>query len=470
MAMHDDKQDRMLDRNLAEIGRQIELPDEPTEAQVKRWRSPSATPMAPSRRGIRFMRNHKMFTLVGASSALAACLAVAVVFMGPWGRTEVKAAVIFQSFREAVSNAFSLRIENVKHDGVSVNGRALVILSDEESDGSPPVPPLEDPRLEAAFVELHVQMDDDHPEAPGLDFEAAVSMRPDREWAFVKAREIPMNMWTQHPGLAIVGTMARGGILVELDGAMERHRGQGAMQTHLNFGQADPDQTAGEEGTPESGSETRLEIGFHLGGGDAETQPQQEGQNAEEGNSHWQRLHGGLHARIVGGQSSAEHHEAMLQHAADAHGVSTETVRENIQAVHDMFHGRMTPEQMAAVVSWIEASAGQVSVEHLGDGEHLLTAREFDLDELPLGEHDRAQFSGVVLEISYREDTGIQSAVVRNVGEANGVIRFERSHATAGDPMFDRQRLLDDGTVRVLNLSRLIGTASPEEPDDEASE
>ncbi len=412
------------------------------------------------------MRNHKVFTLVGASSALAACIALAVLFMGPWGQTEVKAAAIFQSFREAVSNAFSLRIENVRHDGVLVNGRALVILADEESGGSRAVSALNDPQLEAAFVELHIQMDDDHPDAPGLDFEAAVSMRPDREWAFVKGREIPSNMWTQHPALAVMGTMARNGVLVELEGAMERHRGQGGMQAHLNFGQADPDQAAAEDGK----SETRLEIGLRLGGGSAATQPQGTGQNAEQGGSHWQRLHSGLHARIVGGQSSAEHHETMLQHAADAHGVSPATIREHIQAVHDMFHGRMTPGQMAAVVSWIEASAGQVTVENLSNGKHLLTARDLDLDELPLGEHDRAQFARVVLEISYREDTGIQTAVLRNVGEGDGVIRFERSLAMANDPVFDRQRLLEDGTVSVLNLSSFLRAASSsEEADDEAS-
>ncbi len=455
MATHDDKQDRLLDRNLAEIGRRVSLPDEPDKAQCARWRQPSAESSGSLSKGVRLMRKHKVFTVVGASSALAACLALTVALFGPWGKTEVEAATIFQSLREAVSGAFSLEFEDIKHDGVTGNGRVLVVFDQTEDEAGAGGRECANLGHEAVYAEFQISADEDHAKAPGLEIETALSLRNGREWLFIQTRKIPPALLEEHPMMALIASMARNGLLLKLDGIMEHREGGGAGGV---FAHVDTLQNGeGAENEPAASRPSRsLTLGFRWHGDAAPSGADGDAggptsQFAEEGHSRQ-----GIHAHFAAGQGSMEHDEAMLHHIAETHGIPESEAEEFVQGIRDMFRGRMRPEQVTAMVSHIEQAAGEIQVEDLGHGLYRLHAEDFDVTGLSADDPLRAELPRLVLEIMYREDSGVQEAVVRNVGDSAGTIRFELSRAQTSDAVFDRQRWLERDGVVVLDLAGII--------------
>lgn len=161
------------------------------------------------------MKKHRALTLTGAGSAIAACIAgTAMLITAPSSQT-VEAAMIFASFRDAVSNAFELTLRDIGDEGAHVNGRIVVILeTDEENDAT-----LNSP-MAGVFVDLSVYGDEDADEVAGLELDIEVAAVPGNEWAYVKLNKAPMKLIEEQPMAMIFATIARNGILVKLDGVL----------------------------------------------------------------------------------------------------------------------------------------------------------------------------------------------------------------------------------------------------------
>ena len=132
--------DELLDRNLKSIGQHLSLPDEPTAFQQAAWKRPSpVATLAPlagqSRlisRGVRFMKTHR--TLTADGSAVAATIAVGALLLWPGLSRDVEAALIFQSFRETLSSAMEITLEDVGAEGIHVDGRILLVQDPAEEE------------------------------------------------------------------------------------------------------------------------------------------------------------------------------------------------------------------------------------------------------------------------------------------------------------------------------------------------
>ena len=161
------------------------------------------------------MRKHRTLTLTGAGSAIAACIAGTAMLITASSSQTVEAAMIFASFRDAVSNAFELTLKDIGDEGVHVNGRIVVIFeTDEENDAT-----LNSP-MAGAFVDLSVYGDEDADEVAGLELDIQAAAVPGNEWAYVKLNKLPMKLIEEQPMAMIFATIARNGILVKLDGVL----------------------------------------------------------------------------------------------------------------------------------------------------------------------------------------------------------------------------------------------------------
>jgi len=225
-------EDARLDRNLRTIGSTLPLPAGPTDRQRRSWKQPrNPAPASWMDRGVRFMRQHRTLTFAGVGSAAAAGLAVCALLLIPTPQTTVKAATILASFREAVSNAFEVTFEQVGADGMLLDGRAVVVF-----DRSDPESPFFESRPEALYLEARISADEDADrDLAGLDMSITMSLAAGREWLFLDSLQLPDAVAVEQPvAAAWVGAMTANGLLLELDGLMEREPFGDAL-AHISF-------------------------------------------------------------------------------------------------------------------------------------------------------------------------------------------------------------------------------------------
>lgn len=453
MTTHNDKKDQLLDRNLFQIGREVPLPEEPTEFQQSRWKQPP-TPDATARivKGVKLMKRHRLFAFLGAGSVVAACVALSVMFFSPGANNRVEAATIFQSFRDSFKRAFTLNFENVVDDGYRIDGQLLVVLHQgngpKKSQHSIIAGDIEE---EGAYLEMHIRslVEDENTEDPELDVEFALAAAEGNEWLFFQTHAFPKQLRLEQPLVAMLASMTQNGVLVELGGMLR----QGLLVAHMDLGAAPADGDT-EESPPQSNGNLTFRVGVATG----EPPPDTPEIALENGANIGFDFRTGseneapdLEARIARRQAQQEQ---ALKAAATSLGVEYDQMVKFTEAINNMFTGQMTREQLSTVISWIESSAGEVSVDER-DGLFVLTARDFDLSHLPLDEDSAAELAQNAIEIGYREETGVEWAAVLNIGDEQGKMTFEFVDRDTSDPVFDRERWLKGGDVRVFDLSGL---------------
>jgi hypothetical protein len=213
-----DNTDARLDRNLRMIGRHLRLPGVPEAEQCQPLaRPPRSVRVSSFQRGVLFMKNHRYLTLAGAGSAAAALLAIWVMLFMPTPQSTVQAAAIFESFREAVGNAFEISFENLGDEGVRADGRVVVVFDADEGETAP-----FEGHAKAVYVEATaVAGDDAEDDVAGLDVEVAVAVVPGDEWVYLKLNGLPTEVVEEEPMAVWVQTIAQDGILLDLDGILE---------------------------------------------------------------------------------------------------------------------------------------------------------------------------------------------------------------------------------------------------------
>ena len=127
------------------------------------------------------------------------------------------------------------------------------------------------------------------------------------------------------------------------------------------------------------------------------------------------------------------------------------------ELVGRLLSGQAGPEHFAQLTTLIESKAGEVTVTPQDDGTYLLRAVDFDLGGLGLDHEDLAVLADMTVEIAYAQDVGLLWATLDNLGDDNGVMRFERADVAVDDPMFSGQRYREDGITKVVDLTGLMG-------------
>jgi len=433
-----DESDRRLDRNLKALAQHVALPAEPTDTQRARWKQPATADAAAPMKGWRFMKQHRVAAFFGASTTLAASLILGIVLLGPQSQERVAAATIFQSFRDALSGAFTLSFQDIYDDGIRAHGQALIVFGDDAE-------PAEAPDRDAAYIKVHLQADADHPDVPGLAIDAVAVNAPDNHWAYLNAGGLDISGITQ-PVALFLYQMARGGVLFELDGLLD-------MDGEFNITR--PTNPIADASDIDPGKPIRF--GFSLGMTTSKPRDAADSDSAadddESNDTRFSLSFGTVHGDDdEAPQAEPAHAERIEQAEPDVNLASLRTAR---TIVDDFIRGRTTPEQVGQIISWIESAADNVTVTPQPDDSHVLHATSFRFELPGMDDEDRAQLERVVLEIAYHPDNGILWAQISNLGDAGGTILFERVEANMHDPLFDRTPYLEDMNVRVIDLAAL---------------
>jgi hypothetical protein len=200
MADRNDRQDKMLDDNLANLGPKLMLPDDPAPLQRARWKQP---PESPARKGLRFMKRHKFFTIGSAAAAMIGLSVIALSISAP----RVSAAEIFDNFKEAVGKSIQVTFKVTEPDeGINVEGHLFARKAD---DGQRP---------EEIYIDIQVSSDKEGSELAGLDVHVEGALVPDNEWVYLKLNSLPTKVLEEEPIAAVFGAMASNGVVLKLDG------------------------------------------------------------------------------------------------------------------------------------------------------------------------------------------------------------------------------------------------------------
>lgn len=164
------------------------------------------------------MQKHRFITAAGAGSALAASLAIVATLFVPHAGSTVEAATIFASFKEAVGNAFEIKFENIGAEGIQVDGRVVVVFDPADKD----LKPFQS-HPQGVYIEVKARAGDKaDADLRGLDVDATIVAVPGNEWAYVKLAGLPHAVLEETLVAAIVQGIAQNGVLVDLDGILQK--------------------------------------------------------------------------------------------------------------------------------------------------------------------------------------------------------------------------------------------------------
>lgn len=430
-----DPQDAQLDRNLQALARHLELPQEPSPLQQARWRQ-----VAAAEKGILGMKRKNFWKVLGAGSALAACITIVTVLAG--GTQRVNAAQIFAELRESIRKSLWIELEDVTKDGMTANGRMLIVFSDAVvEDGASPTAA---DGVDASFFDMRITAADDHPEMPGLDLEVALGMLPESEWAFLQAHHLPGQLFADVPMLALFAAPLNNGVLLDLE----------------NFGG-----TGGLNLNTSSGGGANAKIVFRTGGDDNdEPEPNADASEAEgeietEYSFNFSTVPSETEGSSAVSVSVANEviHESMFgsDFRADADSPEAQAaLDEHIAMVENFLSGRFSQEDMETFIDMIEASAETTTVTPLNNGAYLLTASGFNFDGHLEADVDMS------LEVEYRAGGGIDRIELINIGDGPGRMRLEFSDDDANHAVFDRTPYANRPGVRSIgHLGDLFGSS-----------
>ena len=160
-------------RNMQRIGRGMSLPPRADAARRARWQDVILkTESLPPNRGVRFMKQHRRFTLIG--SGLIAASIILGVWLGAGSATRVTAATIVDQFTSAIQKALSIHLEAIDLGTVRISGDLVLDRSPDQPEG------------DTFYAEVHVLLKADNPHWNDLDAAIVICQTPDDAWHYCR--------------------------------------------------------------------------------------------------------------------------------------------------------------------------------------------------------------------------------------------------------------------------------------------
>ncbi len=418
-----DRADRLTDENLKHMGAHMLPPAEPCAGALERWKRGTSDalasapgPHAAPTQGARLMRNPRIMTLFGAGSAVAAAFGICTFFFWQSAGTQVEASTIFTSLGNAMSQAFKMTFANVATEGLVTNGSVTAAFPDDETGGDTPL----------VQVDMHIEGANDSAEYAGLDLVLHGELLPDSKWVYLKTVGLPAAMLEEVPFLSGLQQMAQNGLILDLS----------------NLPHDDDENTPGDDG--EESADGDNTIGIMLG----------ETETPEDGNS--LSFSFSLGASSDAEETDASGNSAVVKSESSIIIQNESTDDEVGELIEDIITRDASPDQIAAFVALLQGAANDTSVEPQGGGRHLLTASDFDFDEL--ADEDPADIEWldtIVLQVSYHETDGVEWALIDHVGDNDGTVRLDLVNITLDEDDMGMQSYVDDG-VQVWDVGSLV--------------
>lgn len=339
--------------------------------------------------------------LTAAGSAVAASIGIgAFLWISP-RHSVVEASTILRSFRQTLFDGFQLSMRDVGADGVRVNGDFSVRFKPRGAGAPGGAIDPADLEPEALSFELTVQADANaEPDVRGLDVALAGSFSDPAQWVFLRVEQLPEELIADEPLALAFLPMLQNGVMLKLDGLED------IWKEHI------PDLFGEDDDQDEVSAKDEVRVNVDV--------------QADAGAPH------AAHVIELDGHGTIDLDDSQ----ADAME----------KLVEDLLYGRAGPEHLEQLVTLIEQAARHAEVVKLGDGLFRLTASDFTR-ETDASDDDYQMLQKMIINITYRQGSGVESADLRNVGDYGGVIAFgplsDRGVGVALDPA----RYLDGGTM-----------------------
>jgi hypothetical protein len=283
-------------------------------------------------------------------------------------------------------------MESIGAEGILVDGQLAVVLElrDDVEYETPDDFELAGLVAQSVYIDMHVQADEQSEEMAGLDVQCTMALNEQTQWVYIKTLGLPQELLEEEPMSWMLVSMTGSGMLLQLDGLIDDWNRVGGLELE------DDDESA-----------VTVEIGGKPGvvsEPDLDFQP----------------------------------------------NLSLTDDGEAEQLFWDFLTGRATGEQIDEAYKLLAEAARDVSVREEQPGLHVLTARDFNLED---ADPDEIELVGdMTLVIVYREGSGIESAALENLGEYGGTLRLTPIDQI-DETLFDQQRVIEPGVTNVLNLS-----------------
>lgn len=454
MNKYNEQHDAMMDENLRKLGslsrenadRNTWLPETPNDAQRAAWHQGAAGPSAASDaatsqqngqmrnlpatdaergrilqlkdRGDKRMRQMRFLTIGG----IAAMLAVAAFFMGPGEPKRVEAATILKSLRTDVWNGLVVTMDNVDAEGMLVNGECVVrfsepqsmarLFGDEKVDGGSNSPTVSSVYFDFAVV----GGPDADADVVGLDVEMRGGFaQPETAWVYFRPVALPNAVIEEQPMAGIFANMFKHGMLIDLGNMGDEILGeiQGELDDEFGDDAGVSVDVAADVGTDaDAGSENAIEVRVATNVDVDDDDSKQRG------------------PRIMMGD-----YEVNSQLQDD---------------IKKFMTGDAGPEQIEMLIDELTQHVDKAEVQNRGDGLYVLRAEGLDADD--------EMVRDAVLEMGYREGSGVEWVEVQNIGSRNGKVLVEFTNETGDEQAISvRQQMIDDG-VQNVNLDQLMSS------------
>jgi hypothetical protein len=400
-----DPSDAHIDAALRDLAAQVSIPGE--ERAHAAAEAPAPIVLAEARPAHR-----RRSRWLAAGSALAACMAGGALLWTTSGRSEVRAAEILASLRQAQFQGLDIELDGLSAGGATIDGLirlrlqrpvALEQLADDQ-DGRT----LEDAGFGGVHARLHVTTG---PSVEGwanadLNFECAFT--PTLGWAYARASDASVDQLVHaYPQAQFFADMARHGLIVNT-GPITPDMFTGGGNAVYGFGihPDAPDADAGGHGA--------VSIRAHVNGTDDPDD-----------------VHAGVQVSVSPRPGAAGPDEATMDRLARA-----------------VMTGRAGQRELDEIKNLLLGENQRATVENLGGGRYALTA---DLGEPGVAGPDAS------VRVIYEQDAGVRSVEIRPLKDAAGVIRLTMAADPLDAPSLDYQRLVQPGTTGYLDLQALRG-------------
>lgn len=440
--------DRMVDRNLRQIGARLPLPAAPTEQQRTTWKqgphlrlslAPGADARQQKHKG-GLMRNPRF--ILPAGSAVAAAVLLTVMLATPTEQSVVNAATILTSLRAAVHHGVIITLTDMANEHVVVSGEVRLLFNDGLTLGElMSEQPKTDVSPSQIYADLDVTLPEDAARFPGVQMHLTLRASEPESWLRLQADDITALAEATSPLLLMYAQMFRGGLLVDLDGVVDPAEPFGQPHVHGTPVEAiEPDESDEPQLTFDVSADSSMEI---------TSGPPTDGLQAQTS----------VTIDIVPALNRPDLEEL----------------------VRGFVTGDATPDQIDSLVSQLDMGADAASVEEVEPGLYILTLRNpadqaggvrGEDDAVSTGT-DHTDDMDMEVQIAYRQNVGVVWLHLLHFGLQDGTVSIEFIDAPGDHVLPSMAQYVDDGRTTILKLKDLIGPfikledATTDEPDPE---
>lgn len=392
------------DANLRALASATDLPGGADAASLARWKSGDGA--APASIPISGRRHRLRRRLLAAGSAIAACAAVAGVLFTQGRSSQVEAATIIRSLRQAMVGGFNVSLRGVAGEQFAIDGdikfrfdRPLnldAMIDDTHIAAA-------DPDISTLYGAINVLTDNDSM-MPGLNLRLEFASTPQSTWAFVKANN-PNQVAPDAHTRRIMGFLTHG-VMLDL--------GEGGLQAIERLG-LDGD------GDPA----TRGTVSIRAGSGGIEVDVDHDGHPSK------------VVAEIETDGSPASRAE-MVQHN---------------RLLRAIVSGRAGEQELQEMLDLLQRHAADATVEPQGNGRYRLKVL-IDPDQAMA---DLPDFNGAMIEVSYVQEVGVEWAEFHTSGELTGTIRVAFSGEIIEPELLDKRRVIEPGRTMIVTPEIIQG-------------